>query len=217
MLVSVPLHDICHKMQSLSEMPRARLPQNLYEEHFQDMYHCLMQYFFDKDNISRSMTLLMSCDMTPSDDSISKILYTMCTSKVGVNLSQGGFVPFKAEPLLIIPYDKMTPKQLKIIHEAIMLCKSNYEYTSCSQMGGGVSIFLNEPESIGDSLCIIQPALVMYGLYVVLKENTGSRVQHSKLYSILIQRLTHNTHILPEEVQECKELCAAHVTCSNSG
>ena len=133
----------------------------------------------------------------------------MCSARVAINLSQRGFVPYKQEPLLVIPYTSMTPAQLQIVYESTQLCKQNSEYTSCSQMGGGVSVFMTTPTHMEKTKSLIKPALVMYGLYVLLKMNTNNESQHSKLYSILIQRLTHNTHILPEEILESRAMCVA--------
>ena len=212
MFVSIgkPSNVIKCSMDTVLDGSRGRMSLTEYEEAYADLNERFIAAFFDKDNIVQSMALLMiqyHPDTTPSDDSISAILSTMCSTRVAINLSQRGFVPFKQDPLLMIPYINMTEAQLQVVYESTKLCKQNSEYTSCSQMGGGVSVFMTPPLQMEKTKSLIKPALVMYGLYVLLKKNTTNQSQHSKLYSILIQRLTYNTHILPEEILESRVLC----------
>jgi len=182
------------------------------KDEYESIMNAIFEEFFDVENIKRTMGLFFNRVNNSFVECISTILTCLCTTAVNLNFTEHGFCPFKNEPFLLIPYDKMTAKQLKVIKQALCHCDASKNFLSCSQMGMGASIFMLENYNYERRL---DTSLIMFGLYQLVKSSKNSI--HSKLdvYSVMIQRLHKSVSISPESVLMARKLCLEHANVEN--
>ena len=112
-----------------------------------------------------------------------------------LNFTEDGFCPFKNEPFLVIPYDKMSSMQLVLIQEIIRHCKTSKNYMACSRMGVGSSVFMLETSGSDRPLDV---AVVLFGLYQLISNSNQNKKQQVDVYNIMTQRLMKSVLIPPE-------------------
>ena len=164
----------------------------------------VFDHFFDRSNIKNTMGIIINRASSNVVECVGSILACLCSNAVTLNFTEYGFCPFKSEPFLIIPYEKMNSTQLNIIKQALNHCDAGKHFLSCSQMGLGSSIFMVENFKFDRRIDV---SLVMLGLYQLIQQS--SHPTHSKIdvYNIMTQRLLRSVSVTPEAVLKARELC----------
>ena len=180
------------------------MQSNLLDEEYASILESLFEEFFDAVNIKRTMGLFFNRVNNNIVECISSVLTCLCSEVVNLNFTEHGFCPYKNEPFLMIPYDKMSKRQLEIIRKALVHLDTKKHFVSCSQMGMGASIFILENSLFQRRLDV---SLVMLGLYQLISTSKSSIHNKADVYSVMIQRLLKSVTVSPECVLKGRMLC----------
>lgn len=174
------------------------------QENFEMLYDEFLNSFFDKHNIKRTLGILFNRSKNSVNDCISSVLKQICTESVQLNFTEHGFCPFKNEPFLTIPFEKMSQDQLLLVHNAIKHCDASKHFMACSQMGMGASIFMLENSH---SQRHVEISIVLLGLYQLIKSSSDKVTQKIDVYNVMTQRLLKSVRVNPELMIQAQALC----------
>jgi hypothetical protein len=184
--------------------PMNKQSDQIIQKEYELLYNQLFDLFFSTHKIRFSLGHLLERSKGSMNDCISSVLKLITTEPVHLNFTEDGFCPFKNEPFLVIPYDKMSSMQLVLIQEIIRHCKTSKNYMACSRMGVGSSVFMLETSGSDRPLDV---AVVLFGLYQLISMSSQNRKQQVDVYNIMTQRLMKSVLIPPESLLEAQSLC----------
>tara|TARA_B100001758_G_scaffold205885_1_gene186355 strand:+ start:11017 stop:11619 length:603 start_codon:yes stop_codon:yes gene_type:complete len=188
------------------------MERSLLNEEYESILNTLFDEFFGIDNIKHTMGLLFNRVNNSLVECISSILTCLCSNVVNLNFTEHGFCPFKNEPFLLIPYDRMNMRQLQVVKQALIHCDTTKHFISCSQMGMGSSIFILENYKFERRLDV---SLVMLGLYQLISTSKRSIHHKADVYSVMVQRLLKSVSVSPECVLRARKLCKQYDDAQN--
>ena len=188
-------------------MAVAQRQSDEFEAEFLDLYSQVLNAFFDKTNISQTMNILLSNCKTSVHDCVSTVLRKMCVEPVRLSFTEHAFCPFVNEPLMLVPYHKMTRTQLEAIDAALQHCKQSHKFTACSHMGIGYSVYMTCKQTHCKHVDI---SFVLLGLYILITTSSKAHKPPLDIYNVMTQRLLKSVTVSPEAIMTAQQLCGEY-------
>ena len=178
----------------------------------ESLYNELMEAFFSRDNIVKSMSLLMIKANICLNDSVSDMVQVLMSERMCVHFNQFGFVPFKAEPMLYIEFNQCSPSQLRLIQRILINARHSKQFVACSHMNTGATVLLQDQVYH----CKLNACNVLFALYQLIQKSALIPLQKQTVFNILVQRLRNAVAVPSESLLELKRLCQLNETKARS-
>lgn len=148
--------------------------------------------FFDRSNTKRTLLILMNKTIDIECDPISSVCMRCMQTPFEISLTDKGLAPFRNDPTIVIPYNKMIRSQLEILHTEIERLSNESLLMFCAQNSSGVYVHTSCVDKY-----FIEPSNVLMALIEIIHETTKhSGISTNELISVVIQRLA-NCAIVP--------------------
>lgn len=158
--------------------------------------------FFSKDNVERTLLILMDRTINLESDPVSSTCIRCMETPFEISLTEKGLAPFRNDPTIVIPFNKMTKPQLTTLQCEIRLLEQNNLLLFCAQNTSGIFVHTS---------CItkyyIEPSLVLFALIKIMHNSTKhSSISSNELISVMIQKLANCAKLPSQAIAQAKRL-----------
>lgn len=180
------------------------MQQSLSDDEHEALYNELHDAFFSRNNIVRTISVLMTKANVCMNDSLSDMLHVLLSEKMNVHFNEFGFVPFKSEPMLYIQYEQCSKAQLTLIQRLLLNARRTKMFVACSHMNTGATVLMQDQVYHSK----LDACNVLYALYQLIQASHLIELQKRTVFNIIVQRLRNAVTIPNESLIEMQKLCA---------
>ena len=135
---------------SARELPAAHAPAPIHTDLTEDSNECydteqdclqhVMQAFFARDTIISTVLAIVQQRHEHDDDPFSDLMIMMISQPLCVCVNECGFVPFRQDPTVVVPFHSMTSAQMRCVRACLAYFQRSRQFVSSVQVGGGLYV-----------------------------------------------------------------------------